>query len=142
MPETADLMDMTRSECLRLLSKSVIGRVVYSAAAMPAAQPVSFVLDGEEIVFRVADGTALAQATRHAIVGFEADDIDPTTSAGWWVLGVGETYEVTDPERLAEVTTDHAAAGLRNDTAHIIAVPLQLLIGRRLHPAGPVGSPG
>ena len=142
MPENADLLDMTRGECLRLLSKSVIGRVVYSAAAMPAAQPVGFVLDGEEIVFRVDDGTALAHATRHAIVGFEADDIDPTTSAGWWVLGVGETYEITDPERLADLITDHAAPWLRNDTPHTIAVPLQLLIGRRLQPAGPAGSPG
>ena len=142
MLENADLLDMTRGECLRLLSKSVIGRVVYSAAAMPAAQPVSFVLDGEEIVFRVADGTALAQATQRAIVGFEADDIDPATSTGWWVLGVGETYEVTAPERLADLITDHAAPWLRNDTPHTIAVPLQLLIGRRLQSAGPAGSRG
>lgn len=36
------MVSLDRTECLRLLSHGVIGRVIYTAEAMPAARPVNY----------------------------------------------------------------------------------------------------
>lgn len=38
------MVSLDRTECLRLLSHGVIGRVIYTAEAMPAARPVNYAL--------------------------------------------------------------------------------------------------
>ena len=82
-----ELVELDEAECLRLLTKSEIGRVVFTDAALPAAQPVTYLLDGEEVVFRTAGGSKLAAATRGAVVAFQVDEIDPSTRIGWAVPG-------------------------------------------------------
>ncbi|TQM36914.1 pyridoxamine 5'-phosphate oxidase family protein [Pseudonocardia cypriaca] len=127
-----ELVELDEAECLRLLTKSEIGRVVFTDAALPAAQPVTYLLDGEEVVFRTAGGSKLAAATRGAVVAFQVDEIDPRTRTGWAVLGIGEAYEVLVPDRLADLATRMPQPWAPNRTAHTIAVPLQRLTGRRL----------
>ena len=129
---TAELIELDEAQCLRLLAGSMIGRVVFTDAALPAAQPVTYLLDGEEVVFRTAGGSKLAAATRGAVVAFQVDEIDPGTRTGWTVLGVGEAYEVVVPERLAELADRLPTPWAPDRTAHTIAVPLQRLTGRRL----------
>jgi hypothetical protein len=124
MTASTELVDLTRDDCLRLLGARVLGRVVFTASAMPAVQPVSYVLHGDEVVFRVADSGSLSKATRHAVVGFQVDDIDPVTNLGWSVLGVGQAYEVTD--------TDHHSVSAAGPASHTVAVPLQELTGQRV----------
>ena len=51
--------------------------MVFTAGALPAVHPVIYLLDDEEVIFRTAAGSKLAAATRHQIVGFQADEIDP-----------------------------------------------------------------
>lgn len=127
---------LDQNECLRLLAKGVIGRVIFTEAALPAAQPVPYLLDGEEILFCATPGSKLAAATRRAVVAFQADDIDPDTHIGWSVLGVGQSYEVTNPERLAKLAEHPPTTGALTRTAHAIAIPLQRLTGQRLDPGG------
>ncbi|HLU58628.1 MAG TPA: pyridoxamine 5'-phosphate oxidase family protein [Pseudonocardia sp.] len=127
-----ELVELDEAECLRLLATSEIGRVVFTDAAMPAAQPVTYLLDGEEIIFRTAGGSKLAAATRGAVVAFQVDQIDPATRTGWTVLGVGEAYEVVVPERLAELAARLPEPWAPGRTGHTVAVPLQRLTGRKL----------
>ena len=87
-------------------------------------QPVSYLLDGEEIVFRTRNGSKLAAATRHAVVGFEVDDFDLQARTGWSVLGIGEAYEIVDPARLAALADPHTDPWVRGHDAHTIAIPL------------------
>jgi len=133
-----ELMDLRREDCLRLLAEGVVGRVVYSDAAPPAAYPVTYYLDRDEVVFRAGDGGRLAAAARHQVVGFEIDAYDPSTRTGWSVLGVGVAYEVTDPDRLAALADRMPAPWAHDRAEHTIAVALQQLNGRRLAPE-PVG---
>ncbi|MFC5994360.1 pyridoxamine 5'-phosphate oxidase family protein [Pseudonocardia hispaniensis] len=128
-----ELVPLDRAECLSLLLKSGVGRVVFTDAAMPAAHPVNYVLDGEEILFRTAEGRTLT-ATNQAVVAFEIDQLDPVTRTGWSVLGVGQAYEVTDLDRLAALDGRAPVAWAPARTPHLIAVPLQRLTGRRLRP--------
>jgi nitroimidazol reductase NimA-like FMN-containing flavoprotein (pyridoxamine 5'-phosphate oxidase superfamily) len=124
MTERNELADLTRDDCLHLLGTGGLGRVVFTASAMPAVQPVSYVMHGDEVVFRVADDGSLSTATRHAVVGFQVDDIDPVTHAGWSVLGVGQAYEISDADRRSMPVAGSAT--------HAVAVPLQQLTGQRV----------
>ena len=136
----AGLVELTRTECLRLLGGGVIGRVICSDSALPTAQPVNYVLDAEEIIFRTANGSKLAAATRNAVVAFQLDQFDTTTRTGWSVLGVGEAYEVIDPLRLAELADLQPDPWVPNHDAHTICIPLAILTGRRVT-AGAVQDP-
>lgn len=127
-----EFAELDRAECLRLLGKSAIGRVVFTESALPAAQPVNFLLDDEEVVFRTANGSKLAAATRHHVVAFETDHIDERTRTGWSVLGVGEAYEVVDPVRLAELAERLPPPWVPEHDQHTISIPLQRLTGRRI----------
>jgi uncharacterized protein len=129
---TVELLELDRAECLRLLAGHAIGRVVFTDAALPAAQPVTYLLDDEEIVFRTGGGGKLAAATRNAVVAFQVDRLDPCTRTGWTVLGVGQAYEVVVPERLADLAERAPAPWAPRRTPHTIAIPLQRLSGRRL----------
>lgn len=129
------LAEIGRAECLVLLAGAQLGRVAFTEKALPAVHPVAFALDGEEIVFRTAAGSTLAAAVRHAVVGFQADHIDPVARTGWTVLGIGEAYEVLVPERLAEMADVLPRPWVAGRDGHVISIPLQMLNGRRLHPA-------
>ena len=132
----SELIELERLECFRLLALGRVGRVVFTDRALPAVQPVVYCLDDEQIVFRTRNGSKLAAATLHAVVGFEVDDFDLQARTGWSVLGVGEAYEVVDPARLAELADTHTDLWVRGHDVHTIAIPLQIVTGRRLvaHP--------
>jgi nitroimidazol reductase NimA-like FMN-containing flavoprotein (pyridoxamine 5'-phosphate oxidase superfamily) len=132
MASSVELTVLTRTDCLALLAGGVIGRVVFTAAALPSAEPVNYVLDGEEIIFRTANGSKLAGATRHAVVAFQIDEFDPGTRTGWSVLGVGQAYEILDPDRLAELAQRQPDPWAPGHDVHTISIPLRLLSGRRL----------
>ena len=126
---------MARDECLRLLASEAVGRVVFTTAAMPAAQPVAFVIDRGDIVFRAHGPLG---AARKDVVAFEADNIDPHTFTGWSVLGIGETYEIRDPARLAGLVDLPAALlGTVSQAAAVIAIRLRHLTGRRAQSTDP-----
>jgi hypothetical protein len=128
------LSEIDRTGCLRLLASAQIGRVIYTEAAMPAAHPVNFLLDTEEVVFRTGDGAKLAAAARGIVVGFEADEIDVERRSGWSVLGVGEAYEILDPARIADLGNRLPVPWTPGRTGHCISIPLQRLTGRWLSP--------
>jgi nitroimidazol reductase NimA-like FMN-containing flavoprotein (pyridoxamine 5'-phosphate oxidase superfamily) len=130
----AELTELDRTECLRLLAGGIVGRVVFTEAALPAAHPVTYLLDGEEITFRTTGGGKLAAATLHRVVAFQVDEIDLEARTGWSVLGVGEAYEVTEPGRLADLVKRMPPPWAPSRQDHTVAIPLQRLTGRRLGP--------
>lgn len=83
-------------------------------------------------MFRTKNGSKLAAATRHHVVGFEADEIDQRTRTGWSVLGIGQAYEIADARRLAALAGRQPDPWTSDHTAHTISVPLHRLTGRRL----------
>lgn len=122
----------SRAESLELMASVPIGRVVFTDRALPAVQPVNFVLDGADVVFRTTPGSKLAAATRGAIVAFEADDFDSDKRTGWSVTIIGRARRVLDPEERAVVERlplDSWAPGPRD---HYVRIEAGLVVGRRL----------
>jgi hypothetical protein len=103
---------------------------------IPVAYPVNYLLRGEEIIFATSSRNKTAAARGRRTMGFQVDEIDFRTHSGWSVLGAGEPYVVSSSTKLAELndTMDHP--WVPDHPEHRIAIPLRILHGRRLAPAG------
>lgn len=129
-----DLAPLDRAECLHLLRLEVVGRVIFTDAAMPTALPVIYAVNNGEIVFRTRIGGTLARAVHHVVVAFQVDALDPATLAGWSVVGVGQTYEMTDTSRLEDLSDARLFPWAPTGLVMTVAVRLQTLTGVRLTP--------
>ena len=130
MGEAEDQGVFDRPYCLRLLAGQAIGRVVFTEAAMPTAEPVSYLLDGDEVIFRAGD--RLNAGCRDAVVAFEVDYLNPETHTGWSVVGIGQAHEMSDPVRLAHLAHDLDESSLTDLTTHTVAIPVRIFTGRHL----------
>ncbi|WP_424530195.1 pyridoxamine 5'-phosphate oxidase family protein [Sphaerisporangium viridialbum] len=130
--DSAGLQVLTREECLVLLASVPVGRIVFTDRALPAVQPVGFVLDGEHVVIRTTAGSRLAAAARNAVVAFEADEFDARAHRGWSVTMVGHAravHDLAEIERLALLPLTPWARG----GDHFIVMFPQQISGRRIH---------
>src|SRR5262245_8474269 len=142
--DSTGLKVLSRADCLALLTAAPIGRIVFTDRALPAVQPVNFVLDGEDIIIRTTAGSKLSRATRNAVVAFEADEFNPETRTGWSVAVVGRARAVTEPAeytRLEALPLRPWAPGSRD---HFIAISTEQTSGRLIiaNPAGPRAAQG
>jgi hypothetical protein len=128
------------TECLDLLATRSLGRIGVTIDGLPAVLPVNYVLDGDEVVIRTSRGTKLSEVTRHDIVAFEVDDVDPESGVGWSVLVRGLARERFDPP--APVTSEESplAAWLDPARSRYIAISADLVSGRRHDPGRRVGA--
>jgi uncharacterized protein len=132
--DAAGMETLDAAECRRLLGSVPIGRIVFTDQAMPAVQPVNFLVHEGAVVFRTGEGSKLAAASRNAVVAFEADDIDREYQRGWSVVVVGRAEEVTEPslrQRLTDLPLRPWASGVRD---HVIRIPIEIIYGRRIAP--------
>jgi uncharacterized protein len=131
--DSTDLEVLSSEECLALAGTVPIGRIVFTDRALPAVQPVNFVIDYDgSIIIRTTQGSKLAAATRNAIVAFEVDEFDAWFKAGWSVTMVGRAQAVRDPDeaaRLAELPLHTCAPGTRD---RFIRIRPEHINGRRI----------
>lgn len=128
------LVVLSHGQCLRLLRRARIGRVVVSMGALPAAFPVNFAVLDDDVVFRSSPGTKLAAGLEGAVVGFEVDRIDPFTESGWSVLVQGIASVIDDPaelERARRLPLRPWAPGYHR---HYVRIRSELVSGRRVLP--------
>jgi uncharacterized protein len=123
---------LTRGECLTLLATAPIGRIVFTERALPAVRVVNFVLHGDEIVVRTGEGSKLLSAVRHAVIAFEADEVDYRSHTGWSVTVIGHAREVTDPAERARLRELLPASWAPGPREHLICIDVELVSGRRL----------
>ena len=80
--------------CWALLRSSEVGRLAVSIANQPDIFPINYVVDGQTIVFRTAEGTKLAAAVLGTAVAFEIDGYDTALGEAWSVVVKGPAVEV------------------------------------------------
>ena len=122
---------LSRQDCLGLLASVAIGRLVFTDRALPAVQPVAFVLHDEGVVVRLAAGSP-ALAAGGAIVAFEVDNVAHDLREGWTVTVVGHAHEVRDPEwlgRLAELRLPSRGLGV---TDRYLVITIEVVTGTRI----------
>ncbi|GII76294.1 pyridoxamine 5'-phosphate oxidase [Sphaerisporangium rufum] len=131
--DSAGLQVLSREECLELLASVPVGRIVFTDRALPAVQPVNFVLDRGLVVIRTTSGSRLAAAAGDTVVAFEADEFDAVLRTGWSVTMVGHARGVRDAaeaDRLRRLPLAPWAPGTRE---HFIVLRPEQVSGRRMH---------
>ncbi|GAA1422427.1 pyridoxamine 5'-phosphate oxidase family protein [Streptomyces thermospinosisporus] len=124
---------LDRQECLRLLAKVPVGRVVYTLRALPAVLPVNFALDTDaSVLLRTSPGSELVRAVNGFVVAFEADDFDPVTRTGWSVIVTGRAALVTDPAELKRLSGTGPTSWMPLPDSVIIRIESELVTGREL----------
>lgn len=130
--DSAGLERLSRDECYRLLPTVPIGRIVFTEGALPAIQPVNFVLDGDDVVIRTRIGSKLAAAARSAVVAFEVDDYDADGMTGWSVVLVGRADPVSDEGELERMRSLRLTPWALGDRPAFIKITPEIVRGRRI----------
>ncbi len=140
--ELRRLEDLSPLESMRLLGTVPLGRIVFTARALPAIRPVSHLVDHDHVIVRADGGFAITSALRAdggTVVAYEADAIDPVDHLGWSVTVVGVAHQVTDP-----VAADTFRRALRHwaDGANdqVISISPGTVTGFRLVAAAAAGG--
>jgi uncharacterized protein len=126
------LEQLSRAECIRLMSLVPVGRIVYTRQALPAVELVNFALIDGDIVIRTSAESKLAAATRGAVVAFEADSVDLAGHSGWSVTVVGQARAVTDGEETRRLERVALTSWVPGQGGHFIRIAPAIVNGRRL----------
>ncbi|CCK32482.1 hypothetical protein BN159_8104 [Streptomyces davaonensis JCM 4913] len=125
--------ELDRRECLRLLAKVPVGRIVHTRRALPAVLPVNFRLadDGAVLLCTAAD-SELVRAVDGAVVAFEADEVDAATQSGWSVVVTGSAAVVTDPAETARLERGGPRSWVPSPDEVFVRIEPELVTGRQL----------
>ena len=126
------LKQLTRDECLYLMTSALVGRIIYTRQALPAVELVNFVIHDGDIIIRTDHSGKLTAATHGAVVAFEADSLDTERHAGWSVTVIGQSVEVTDPDEISRLEHIGLRSWAPGDREHFIRIRPGIVNGRRL----------
>jgi nitroimidazol reductase NimA-like FMN-containing flavoprotein (pyridoxamine 5'-phosphate oxidase superfamily) len=125
--------ELGRLECMRLLAKVPVGRIVYTRQALPAVLPVNFCLDGDgAVLLRASVLSPLVTAVDGAVVALEADEVDVTARSGWSVVVTGMANLVTDPAEHARLLRTGPRSWVSAPREVFVRIESELVTGRRL----------
>ena len=130
MFQTDGFRALDRQECLRLLAKVPVGRVVYTRQALPAVLPINFSLDtNASVLLCTSPESDLVRAIDGVVVAFEADEFDAATRSGWSV--------VTDPAEHERLTQTGPSSWMPLRESVFVRIESEMVTGRELR-----GMPG
>lgn len=127
------LRDLSRAECLELLTVTEVGRVAYCDEDGPVVLPVNYVFVDGVVLFRVSPYSLLARRLRWGAASFEIDDIDPFNETGWSVLVRGDADHLP-PDRLPE-SDDKPTPWAEGERTYHVRITPSSITGRRILPA-------
>ena len=123
-------------ECRRLLGTASLGRIAFTDEAMPAIQPASFAVRGDDVFIPTGLGSKMAAGSRGAVLAFEVDDYDLTRRTGWNVTVIGPSRLISDPGHVRALDALGALPWAPATTHCYIALHMALVRGRRISATG------
>jgi nitroimidazol reductase NimA-like FMN-containing flavoprotein (pyridoxamine 5'-phosphate oxidase superfamily) len=139
--DSEGLKILTEQECRDLLGSVLHGRIVFTDRALPAIQPVNFVMADGDVVISTAAGSKLAAAVRNAVVAFEIDEFDHTMATGWSVVIIGHARVIAEDGELSHLRPLPLKLWTPCEPVHYIAITPELISGRRLPAPEPQKTP-
>lgn len=95
------VVDIDEDMCWNYLAKTEVGRLATAVNNQPEIFPINYVVDGESIVFRTAEGSKLFELTVNEQCAFEIDGWN--IHDGWSVLLKGKAEVISDEDELRRV---------------------------------------
>jgi len=135
--------ELTRDECLAMVGSVPFGRIVFTARALPAVQPVAHLLAGAQIIIRARLGAAISSAVHGSgtIVAYQADLIYPVQRAGWSVVIVGRASRVTSEAQAARYR-ESLPPWFDGEMDEVIAIDTDMVTGFRILPVKSLAALG
>ncbi|MBO7934587.1 MULTISPECIES: pyridoxamine 5'-phosphate oxidase family protein [Streptomyces] len=125
---------LDRQECLRMLAKVPVGRVVYTRQALPAVLPINFSLDTDaSVLLCTSPGSDLVHAIDGVVVAFEADEFNAATRSGWSVVVTGRAGVVTDPAEHERLTQTGPTSWMPLRDVVFVRIESEMVTGRELN---------
>ena len=122
---------LDRDQCLALLAATDFGRIGLDEGGHPLILPINYAMDGDDVVFRTAEGTKLDAARQPAC--FEIDEHDSQARTGWSVVVRGRLEEVTAKDKdLFDRVADLAKPWAEGDKPHVLRLVAESIQGRRV----------
>ena len=119
-------------ECRRLLTTASIGRIAFTEAAMPAIQPASYALRGDDVVIPTGLGSKMAAGSRGAVLAFEVDEYDLVARTGWNVTVIGPSRLISDPDQVTALDALGVQPWAPARTHCYIALHMAVVRGRQI----------
>jgi nitroimidazol reductase NimA-like FMN-containing flavoprotein (pyridoxamine 5'-phosphate oxidase superfamily) len=126
--DRAGLRILSRSDSLRLLASTEIGRIGITVESLPVVLPVVYIVDDERILFRTLHGSKLSSATDGSVVAFEADGAAGERAGAWSVVVTGVATHINE-DRLPDALLV-AAARWNTEASHGVAISTEVISGR------------
>jgi len=123
---------LDRDEALALLAGGGLGRIGISSRALPMVLPVHYAVDNNRIVIRTYEGSTLSEATRNAVVAFEAEGPLEQSSPSWSVHVNGVANHVADDLQLGHHSNTALRRWSQDRQPHMVSISLDRVSGRRL----------
>lgn len=124
---------LDRQECLRLLTKVPVGRLVYTRQALPAVLPTNFSVDTDDsVLLQTAPDSDLVHAVDGVVVAYEADEFDAATRSGWSVVVTGRACVVTDPAEHERLSQSGPTSWMPLKDPVYVRIASDMVTGRRL----------
>lgn len=138
---------MERGDCLHLLSERSIGRVAFTAHALPAIRSLAYSLVGDEVVLYTRSGS-LAERLDGQVVAFAVDELGGGSAPDWSVVvtglaqRAGEAGELPVPTEAEEAIRGQAPPQLVRITSGLITGRWDGAVRSGVPPAEPATSVG
>ncbi|MFK0168635.1 pyridoxamine 5'-phosphate oxidase family protein [Streptomyces sp. NPDC090306] len=125
--------ELAPPDCLRLLARVSVGRVVYTRGALPAVLPVGFGVDRDgAVLLRTSATSELVVAIDGVVVAFEADEIDAADHSGWSVVVTGRATVVRDATERERPARTGPASGAPRPREVLVRIEPELVTGCQL----------
>ena len=136
-PRTAtEMLELDRSNCLRLLAEGTLGRIAVNAPHRPdpVIRPVNYVFDepSQSVLIRSGHGSKLSALLCAVRAVFEIDGIDPVGRVGWSVIIQGVPEEITNPAELRRIEALGLEPWAPGHKGHWIRIRASTVSGRRI----------
>ncbi len=126
------LNELSRDECMELLSTVPVGRMGCTIDFRPMIFPVNFALFEGSILIRSVPGTKFDKAVSGVVTAFEADGYSEDGAAGWSVMVHGIAQEITDPEEVSRAeAVDLPTYALPNAPKRLLKLSTTNVTGRQ-----------
>lgn len=122
--------NLTDDECWTRLRDTTFGRLAYHLRGRTRIAPINYVVEGERIVFRTAEGSKFYALQVDDEVAFEIDDYDQVSA--YSVVAQGRVEEIVDEAERKEATV-HLRPWIRTKKKHVFSLSITEIAGREFH---------
>ena len=130
MLAAAGVDSLARTECWRLLANAHMGRLATSAGEQVHIFPINYLVRGETILFRSAEGTKLEEIERRPEVAFEIDGEDSRWH--WSVVVHGIAERIVDPAQVLASGVLELVSWSPSDKFSYVRLTPEVVTGRRI----------